>query len=62
MSIELPATKVTIDVKEAILKILENSAGSYASWLNCDHGHGYVREMNSNNMAIKAILESTQSK
>jgi hypothetical protein len=53
---------MTIDVKQAILKIINNSETSYARWLEADVGHGYVKEMNSNNMAIKAILESIQDK
>jgi hypothetical protein len=62
MSIELETINITIDVKKAILLILGNSDTSFDRWLECESGHGYVKEMNSNNLAIRAILESIKSK
>ncbi len=55
----LPTVNVTIDVKEAILKILENSNSHYnqASTSGGDAWHGCLR-LHANNMCIRALLES----
>jgi hypothetical protein len=52
------ATNMTVDIKKAILAILDNSDQSYRNWLNSDVGHGYVRQMHTNETAIRAILDA----
>jgi enolase len=56
--IEVKAVNMTVDVKLVILKILEESERSFTKWVGCESGHGYVREMHSNNQSIKYLLEA----
>jgi hypothetical protein len=57
--LSIPAVNVTVDVKEAILKILEKS-DLYFDTAAKDEGdtwHGCMR-MNANNQCIRALLEA----
>ena len=56
--LEIKAVNVTVDVKEAILRILINSDQSFLNWRTHTDGNIYVREMNANNQNIKILLEA----